>query len=245
MVELPRGEVSETRRGGAGVLELLLVDMQKRSESGYIRCEAGALGGAVGQISVREGTPSMVLYEDSDGAVLSGHAALGAMQEASSLEGSQLPRHMDVDLNLIESLHPLAILHLEDGEVLPWGEDFEAEAWWHRRQRRRRQWKRLDAWIPDSEGDEDTPVTELPPLPFHPGSELLPGMVALIDAQTPGEVMLMAAHLGRIGHPLLVISRTPGTRLEDEVGLPISVTKWLSEKGEGDNICNTTLEEVR
>ena len=245
MVELPRGEISETRRGGAGVLELLLVDMQKRSESGYIRCEAGALGGAVGQISVREGTPSMVLYEDSDGAVLSGHAALGALQEASSLEGSQLTRHMGVDLNLIESLHPLAILHLEDGEVLPWGEDFEAEAWWHRRQRRRRQWKRLDAWIPDSDIDEDAPVTELPPLPFHPGSELLPGMVALIDAQTPGEVMLMAAHLGRIGHPLLVISRTPGTRLEDEVGLPISVTKWLSEKGEGDNICNTTLEEVR
>ena len=245
MVELPRGEVSETRRGGAGVLELLLVDMQKRSESGYIRCEAGALGGAVGQISIREGTPSMVLYEDSDGAVLSGHAALGALQEASSLEGSQLTRHMGVDLNLIESLHPLAILHLEDGEVLPWGEDFEAEAWWHRRQRKRRQWKRLDAWIPDSDIDEDAPVTELPPLPFHPGSELLPGMVALIDAQTPGEVMLMAAHLGRIGHPLLVISRTPGTRLEDEVGLPISVTKWLSEKGEGDNICNTTLEEVR
>ena len=245
MVELPRGEISETRRGGAGVLELLLVDMQKRSESGYIRCEAGALGGAVGQISVREGTPSMVLYEDSDGTVLSGHAALGALQEASSLEGSQLTRHMGVDLNLIESLHPLAILHLEDGEVLPWGEDFEAEAWWHRRQRRRRQWKRLDAWIPDSDIDEDAPVTELPPLPFHPGSELLPGMVALIDAQTPGEVMLMAAHLGRIGHPLLVISRTPGTRLEDEVGLPNSVTKWLSEKGEGDNICNTTLEEVR
>ena len=62
MVELPRGEVNETRRGGAGVLELLLVDMQKRSESGYIRCEAGALGGAVGQITVRQGTPSMVLY---------------------------------------------------------------------------------------------------------------------------------------------------------------------------------------
>ena len=30
-----------------------------------------------------------------------------------------------------------------------------------------------------------------------------------------------------------------------EVGLPMSVTQWLSEKGEGDNICNTTLEEVR
>jgi len=245
MVELPRGEVNETRRGGAGVLELLLVDMQKRSESGYIRCEAGALGGAVGQITVRQGTPSMVLYEDSEGSVLSGHSALGALQEAASLEGSQLTRHHEIDLDLIESLHPLALLHLEEGEVLPWGEDVEAEAWWHRRQRKRRQWKRLDAWMPDEESESDTPTTELPPLPFHPGSELLPGMVALVDTQTPGEVMLMAAHLGRVGHPLLVISRTPGNRLEDEVGLPITVTSWLTEKGEGENVCNSTLEEVR
>ena len=245
MVELPRGEISETRRGGAGVLELLLVDMQKRSESGYIRCEAGALGGAVGQITVREGTPSMVLYEDSEGSMLSGHAALGALQEAASLEGSQLSRHHDIDLDLIESLHPLALLHLEEGEVLPWGEDFEAEAWWHRRQRTRRQWKRLDAWMPEEDDEQQAPTSELPPLPFHPGSELMPGMVAVVDTQTSGEVMLMAAHLGRIGHPLLVISRTPGNRLEDEVGLPLSVTTWLTEKGEGDNICGVSLEEVR
>jgi len=245
MVELPRGEVNETRRGGVGVLELLLVDMQKRSESGYIRCEAGALGGAVGQITVRQGTPSMVLYEDSEGSVLSGHPALGALQEAASLEGSQLTRHHEIDLDLIESLHPLALLHMEEGEVLPWGEDVEVEAWWHRRQRKRRQWKRLDAWMPDEESESDTPSTELPPLPFHPGSELLPGMVALVDTQTPSEVMLMAAHLGRVGHPLLVISRTPGVRLEDEVGLPSSVTSWLTEKGDGENVCNSTLEEVR
>jgi len=245
MVELPRGEVSETRRGGVGVLELLLVDMQKRSESGYIRCEAGALGGAVGQISVREGTPSMVLYEGSDGSMLSGHSALGALQEAASLEGSQLSRHQDIDLDLIESLHPLALLHLEAGETLPWGEDFEAEVWWHSRQRKRRQWKRLDSWMPDDDDEVDAPVSELPPLPFHPGSELLPGMVAVIDTQTSGQVMLMAAHLGRIGHPLLVISRTPGNRLEDEVGLPMSVTNWLTEKGEGENVCGVSLEEVR
>ncbi len=245
MVELPRGEVSETRRGGVGVLELLLVDMQKRAESGYIRCEAGALGGAVGQVTVRDGQPSMVLYEDSEGSVLSGHTALGALQEAASLEGSQLTRHHEIDLDLIESLHPLALLHLEDGDVLPWGNDVEAEAWWHRRQKRRRQWKRLDAWMPEGEASQESVSHELPPLPFHPGSELMPGMVALVDSQTPGETMLMAGHLGRIGHPLLVISRTPTTRLEDEVGLPASVTKWLTEKGEGENICNSTLEEVR
>ena len=99
MVELPRGKVSETRRGGVGVLELLLVDMQKRSDTGYIRCEAGALGGAIGQITVRQGTPSMSLYEDAEGNVLVGHSALGALQEAASLEGSQLTRHHEIDLD--------------------------------------------------------------------------------------------------------------------------------------------------
>ena len=244
MVELPRGEISENRRGGVGVLELLLVDMQKRQESGYIRCEAGALGGSVGQITVRDGTPSMAIYEDSAGSILTGHAAVGAIQEASALEGSSLSRHMDVDLELIESLHPLALLHLEDGTAIPWSDDSDSELWWQQRQKRKRQWKRLDSWMPE-QVVEDTERGSLPPLPFNPGAEFMPGMVALVDTPQPLESMQVVAHLGRIGHPLLVISRTPSNRLEDEVGLPSTVTMWLTEKGESENVCNATLEEVR
>ena len=244
MVELPRGKVSETRRGGVGVLELLLVDMQKRSDSGYIRCEAGALGGAIGQITVRQGTPSMALYEDAEGNVLVGHSALGALQEAASLEGSQLTRHHEIDLDRIESLNPTAMLDMADGDLLPWGEDIEAEAWWSRRQRKRRQWKRLDAWMPEEE-DTAASETELPPLPFHPGSELLPGMVTMIDSQSPDQIFALGAHLGHIGHPLLVISRIPGNRLEDDFALPISLTKWLTEKGDGEQVCKATLEDIR
>ena len=244
MVELPRGKVSETRRGGVGVLELLLVDMQKRSDSGYIRCEAGALGGAIGQITVRQGTPSMSLYEDAEGNVLVGHSALGALQEAASLEGSQLTRHHEIDLDRIESLNPTAMLDMADGDLLPWGEDIEAEAWWSRRQRKRRQWKRLDAWMPEEE-DTAASETELPPLPFHPGSELLPGMVTMIDSQSPDQIFALGAHLGHIGHPLLVISRIPGNRLEDDFALPISLTKWLTEKGDGEQVCKATLEDIR
>ena len=244
MVELPRGKVSETRRGGVGVLELLLVDMQKRSDTGYIRCEAGALGGAIGQITVRQGTPSMALYEDAEGNVLIGHSALGALQEAASLEGSQLTRHHEIDLDRIESLNPTAMLDMADGDLLPWGEDIEAEAWWSRRQRKRRQWKRLDAWMPEEE-DTAASETELPPLPFHPGSELLPGMVTMIDSQSPDQIFALGAHLGHIGHPLLVISRIPGNRLEDDFALPISLTKWLTEKGDGEQVCKATLEDIR
>ena len=244
VVELPRGKVSETRRGGVGVLELLLVDMQKRSDTGYIRCEAGALGGAIGQITVRQGTPSMALYEDAEGNVLVSHSALGALQEAASLEGSQLTRHHEIDLDRIESLNPTAMLDMADGDLLPWGEDIEAEAWWSRRQRKRRQWKRLDAWMPEEE-DTAASETELPPLPFHPGSELLPGMVTMIDSQSPDQIFALGAHLGHIGHPLLVISRIPGNRLEDDFALPISLTKWLTEKGDGEQVCKATLEDIR
>lgn len=226
-------------------MELLLVDMQKRSDTGYIRCEAGALGGAVGQISIRNGKPSMALYEDSEGTVLTGHSALGALQEAASLEGSQLSRHHDIDLDRIEALNPTAILDLEDGDLLPWGEDVEAEAWWSRRQRKRRQWKRLDAWMPEEEVTSGPTTSELPPLPFHPGSELLPGMVAMIDSQNPKDLFTIGGHLGRIGHPLLVISRIPGDRMEDEFTLPSTLTKWLTEKGEGENVCKATLEDIR
>ena len=244
MVELPRGKVSETRRGGVGVLELLVVDMQKRSDTGYIRWEAGALGGALGHITVRQGTPSMALYEDAEGNVLVGHSALGALQEAASLEGSQLTRHHEIDLDRIESLNPTAMLDMADGDLLPWGEDIEAEAWWSRRQRKRRQWKRLDAWMPE-EQDTAASETELPPLPFHPGSELLPGMVTMIDSQSPDQIFALGAHLGHIGHPLLVISRIPGNRLEDDFALPISLTKWLTEKGDGEQVCKATLEDIR
>ena len=245
MVELPRGEITESRRGGAGVLELLLVDMQKRSDSGYIRCEAGALGGAVGQITVREGTPSMVLFESADGNLLIGHSALGALQEAAGLEGSQLSCHLDVDLDLIEDLHPLARLHLDGGESIVWTESSEMESWWKERQRTRRQWKKLDSWIPDDDAPATEDEIELPPLPFHPGSEILPGMVAIIDTSTPKLTMKIATHLGSIGHPLLIISRLPSERLESEFGIPTTVSAWLTEKGSGENILSATLEEVR
>jgi hypothetical protein len=247
MVELPKGEVSETRRGGTGVLELLLVDMQKRVESGYLRCEVGALGGAVGQITVRDGIPSMALYEGEDGQLLIAHVALGAMQEAAALEGSRLTRHSGVDLDLIEDLHPLARLYFDEGETLPWGDGGEAEVWWQRRQRVRREWKRLDAWMPEETPEDDSHAVfaDLPPLPFHPGSELLPGMVAIVDAASPAESMAMVAHLGGIGHPLLVLSRMPTQRLEQEAGLPAASSVWLTEKGEGENVLNPTLEEVR
>ncbi|MDP6906884.1 MAG: DUF835 domain-containing protein [Candidatus Thalassarchaeaceae archaeon] len=245
MVELPRGNLTESRRGGAGVLELLLVDMQKRSETGYIRCEAGALGGAVGQITIREGTPSMVLFETSDGTLMIGHTALGAFQEASRLEGSQLSCHLDINLDIIEDLHPLARLHLDAGESIQWADSDESELWWRERQRKKRQWKKLDDWTDQDEQVEEILDSNLPPLPFHPGSEILPGMVALIDSPSPTETIQIASHLGSIGHPLLVISRIPTNRLESEMGIPVDLTAWLTEKGSGENTLSVALEEIR
>lgn len=247
MVELPRGEVSESRRGGSGVLELLLVDMRNASRSGYIRCEAPRLSGAIGQITVHDGAPRLALYESPDGDLKMGHVALGAIREAALHEDSRLSLHEGVDVRLIEELHPLALLHIEEGEVIAWTGGDSDEEWWAQRQRRRPGWKRLDAW------QSEEPSAPLPdaadresPLRYEAGDELIPGTVSVVDAEEPNEVVAVARHLGEIGHPLLILTRIPPSRMEIEHGIPAQVTRWLTEKGDGsEQVLAPSLEEVR
>ena len=54
----------------------------------------------------------MALFEDSEGSILMGHSALGALQEAASLEGAKSHATMN-DLDRIESLNPTAMLDLK------------------------------------------------------------------------------------------------------------------------------------
>ena len=247
MVELPRGDVSESRRGGPGVLELLLIDMRNASRSGYIRCEAPRLSGATGQITVHDGAPRLALYESPDGDLKMGHVALGAIREAALHEDSRLSLHEGVDVRLIEELHPLALLHIEEGEVIAWTGDDSDEEWWVQRQRRRTGWKRLDAWQSE---DPSQPLPDaadrISPIRYEAGDELIPGMVAVVDAEEPNEVVTVARHLGEIGHPLLILTRIPPSRMEIEHGIPAQVTRWLTEKGDGsEQVLAPSLEEVR
>jgi len=247
MVELPRGEVSESRRGGSGVLELLLVDMRNASRSGYIRCEAPRLSGAIGQITVHDGAPRLALYEGPDGDLKMGHVALGAIRESALHEDSRLSVHEGVDVRLIEELHPLALLHVEEGEAIAWSGGKSDDEWWAARQRRRPEWKRLDAWQSEKASPSLPDASErVSPLKIEVGDELIPGMVAVIDSEEPNEVIAVARHLGEIGHPLLILTRIPPSRMEIEHGIPAQVSRWLTEKGDdSQQVLAPSLEEVR
>ena len=63
MAELPKGVIKEVRRGGSGVLELLLIDFDRESGDGYIRIEKTSTPNAIAQLVIIGGKPAMALFE--------------------------------------------------------------------------------------------------------------------------------------------------------------------------------------
>ena len=66
MVELPRGNIIEERRGGAGILSTLVNEMIKLNSSGYILTERTPPERMprVGQLIVPRGEVSAAIHED-------------------------------------------------------------------------------------------------------------------------------------------------------------------------------------
>ena len=247
MAELPRGTTREVRRGGSGVLELLLIDFDKEGGDGYIRVERPTSPPTTAQLVVRGGKPSMALHE-SEGLAM-GQAALEALRVDAAADDSRLSVHIDVDLVLISELHPEARLHLDEEDLVTgqqssgWIVDPSQESsWWQ--QKRRTEWAKSQSTM--VEEPEEAPMDESAVLVHNPGEELEPGYAYLIDDVNPDSSLAVAVHLAEIGHPLLVLSRTPPQRLAQEHGLPESVCRWLSERTETEfATVNPGLESVR
>ena len=247
MAELPRGTTREVRRGGSGVLELLLIDFDKEGSDGYIRVERPTSPPTTAQLVVRGGKPSMALHE-SVGLVM-GQAALEALRIDAAADDSRLSVHIDVDLELISELHPEARLHLDEEDIVTgqrasgWIVDPSQESsWWQQKQRT--EWAKSQSTM--VEEPEEAPMDESAVLVHDPGNELEPGYAYLIDDVKPDSSLAVAVHLAAIGHPLLVLSRTPPQRLAQEHGLPESVCRWLSERTDTEfATVNPGLESVR
>lgn len=247
MAELPRGTSREVRRGGSGVLELLLIDFDKEGGDGYIRVERPTSPPTTAQLVVRGGKPSMALHE-SEGLAM-GQTALEALRVDAAADDSRLSVHIDVDLELISELHPEARLHLDEEDLITgqqasgWIVDPSQESsWWQ--QKRRTEWAKSQSTM--VEEPEEAPMDESAVLVHNPGEELEPGYAYLIDDVNPDSSLAVAVHLAAIGHPLLVLSRTPPQRLAEEHGLPESVCRWLSERTETESATvNPGLESVR
>jgi hypothetical protein len=248
MAELPKGITKEVRRGGSGVLELLLIDFDKEGGSGYIRIQQPTNPVSIAQLVISDGAPEIALFESSE--LLMGHSALEELRNCAAADDSRISVHTDVDLGLIADLHPEAKLHFAgldsnaDKKIEGWITDTKRDSdWW--RSKRNREWtmteKTLDDDDEDSEADDAVDIIE-----YIPGEELEAGCSYLIDEQIPDSVFKVATHLATIGHPVMVMSRSTPQRISDDFGLPISVCRWLSEREvEGVRTINPGLEEIR
>ncbi len=237
MAELPKGVTKEVRRGGSGILELLLIDFDKASDDGYLRVERPTQPVSVGQLVIIDGTPSMCLFEFDE--LLMGQRALDALRDSAAEDDSRISVHSEVDFALIADLHPEAKLHIDE-EDFATGERMEGwidtasdrSDWWRRKQNR--EWTQVESSTnkEDVEAEEEA---EEEFLDYTPGEELEAGGAYLLDSADTSASIKVAAHLGVIGHPLLVISRTPPTRLEDEFSIPVKVCRWMTERSDTEH----------
>ena len=82
MAELPKGVTKEVRRGGSGVLELLLIDFDREGGDGYIRIEKKSTPNAIAQLVIIGGKPAMALFEKES--LLMGHSALDELRNCAA-----------------------------------------------------------------------------------------------------------------------------------------------------------------
>jgi len=248
MAELPKGVTKEVRRGGSGVLELLLIDFDREGSDGYFRIEKDTSPTTIAQLVIVEGNPAMALFEHES--LLMGHSALEELRKCAADDDSRISVHTDVDLGLISDLHPEAKLHIREEDDISgqkiegWIIDTKSDShWWRHKQKR--DWAMTEATLTE---EDDNPAEQNIPeiIEYTPGEELESGSSYLVDDQTPDSVMEIAAHLGSIGHPLLVISRSPPHHLAEQFGFPPTCCRWLSERElEGVKSLHPGLESVR
>ena len=66
----------------------------------------------------------------------------------------------------------------------------------------------------------------------------------MFDSQETTEIYQLASLLGKLGHPLLVISRVPPSNLENEFGISKNDCKWLTESISAENSLGPALEPI-
>jgi hypothetical protein len=229
------------------VLELLLIDFDREAGDGYIRVERPTSPPTTAQLVVQGGKPVMAIHESERMAM--GQAALDALRIDAAADDSRLSVHVEVDLALISELHPEARLHLDEEDSVSgvrasgWiAQPSQRSSWWQ--QKRATEWAQGETTLVDE--PEEEPAKAGAVLSHNPGEELEPGYAYLVDDSKPDTSLAVAVHLESIGHPILVLSRSPPQRLAKEHGIPESACRWLSERTDTEvATVNPGLESVR
>ena len=226
MVELPRGNIIEERRGGASVLATLVNEMIKLDSNGYIRCERTPVESMprVGQVVVSNGTITAAIHESE--AILEGLEALIEIESDCLELDCMLQLVEGVDTYRILDLHPTAKLIIESPE------GNKSSKWWQSVGSHSNSWTRSSK-LPNIEAS-----TEAPEFIKTKAASMVNKLTASGKLLKPGSVysnesdsfFTLAANLKAHGKPLLVISRKTREDLVVNHGLPTEDCLWLSQR---------------
>ena len=246
MAELPDGLVVERRRGGPGVLALLMLDATRSRFNGHIRIERASNNGFVGNLGIIDGMPIMSIAMDIDSSSIGGKESMekclheSAMDDAriSVHEGSHIPQSMD--------LHPYSRLLTSDIQNL------EEQPWWSDRRhqdlislgRTKSRWTSIESEF--SRGDKESiqfeTKNEIPVL--AEGPSFGPGQSWLVDDEIPDSVLGIASNLVSLGRPILVFSRLPPERLRSKFAIHESSSVRLTERPINSGDIGPSLEGI-
>jgi hypothetical protein len=226
MVELPRGNIIEERRGGASVLSNLVNEMIKLGSKGYIRCERTPSDAMprVGQVIVSNRTISAAIHESE--AILEGLEALVEIESDCSELDCILQLVEGIDVHRILDLHPTAKLIIDSPE------ESKSSKWWQDVGTHSNAWTKSSK-LPTIESSSEVPefikakASSMVNRLAASGKMLKPGSVFSNESDS---IFSLAANLKSHGKPLLVISRKTREEMAVKHGLPPEDCLWISQK---------------
>lgn len=202
MLDWPRGEVLEVRRGGAEVLEVMLADAATLGLSGGF--VARAADGRSGVLALAAGAPIGALLVDEDGALV-GEAALASFREildsgATEVEVHHLPGSMVQEA-----------LAMHEGSRFAHGVEHEDVRWWEGRipAPRRARAPRLPTMAPTVRAPEEVreSMDRTRARLRVDTVDLPPSCVRVVHAAAPDAVKGMAQAWAEAGGCSLVLAR--------------------------------------
>ncbi len=232
MAELADGDITERRRGGPGVLALLMLDATRSRFNGHLRIERASRDGFVGNLGIMDGMPIMALSSDINSSTSGGKQAMEICLKESAMDDARISVHEGDHIPESMDLHPHSRLLKSDIQNL------EEQPWWSdtRHQdlvslgRIKSRWTSIETEF-SREGVEellfDEPVT---PELISEGPSFGPGQSWLVDDEVPDSVLGIASNLVSLGRPLLVFSRLPNNRLRSKYAIHESSSIRLTER---------------
>ena len=232
MAELADGDITERRRGGPGVLALLMLDATRSRFNGHLRIERASRDGFVGNLGIMDGMPIMALSSDINSSTTGGKQAMEICLKESAMDDARISVHEGDHIPESMDLHPHSRLLKSDIQNL------EEQPWWSdtRHQdlvslgRTKSRWTSIETEF--SRGGVEELLFEEPvaSVMVSEGPSFGPGQSWLVDDEVPDSVLGIASNLVSLGRPLLVFSRLPNNRLRSKYAIHESSSIRLTER---------------